>query len=345
MKLGAHWALILFFVSFGAQAQAQAQDTFPVTAELIDSLNSPDATWPHDPAVPELPPLPTTDDPPPPKDNWLAVHGSDGLRPPHEKMPAPLTAPVTEEKPLKADVIWSMRSPYSYLALQRLVWLNSNYNVDLTIRPVMPIAVRSTKGGAGEAGGVFSLWYKLPHTQYDPVRSAEYEGVPYPHWAVPDPIWQTTKPGERENYQFVHPPEKQPYIHWITRLAAYTQLKGRSLDYVAKISYLIWSGEEEHWPAHVMERFNQIDGLDYDEAIKFIQENPEKVDAVWLENSKIQAQAGHGGVPLMIFRGEPFFGQDRFNQFFWRLRQNGLTERKKPRAPVTTKPLRWPEDL
>ena len=134
---------LMLIASFGAQAQ----DPFPVTPELLDS---PDATWPHDPAVPELPPLPDTDDPPPPEDNFLATHGSNGVHPPQKEVPAPLTALVSEDNPLKADVIWSMRSPYSYLALQRLVWLNSNYNVDLTIRPVMPIAVRSTKGGAGE---------------------------------------------------------------------------------------------------------------------------------------------------------------------------------------------------
>ena len=36
---------------------------------------------------------------------------------------------------------------------------------------------------------------------------------------------------------------------------------------------------------------------------------------------------------------------DRFDLFFWRLRQSGLTIRRKPRAPFTTKPLRWPDRL
>lgn len=213
--------LIVLFVSL--PFQVGAKDFPAITPELLDELNDPDATWPHDPAVPELPPLPDTDDPPPPKDNFLATHAGNGVNPAQKALPTPLTAPVTEENPLKADVIWSMRSPYSYLVLQRLVWLNSNYNVDLTIRPVMPIAVRSTKGGAGEAGGVFGVWYKLIHTQYDTLRTAEYEGVPYNSngWAVPDPIWQTTYPFQGENWQYVHPPAKQPYIHWVVRLAAY----------------------------------------------------------------------------------------------------------------------------
>ena len=47
----------------------------------------------------------------------------------------------------------------------------------------------------------------------------------------------------------------------------------------------------------------------------------------------------------MIYDGEPFFGEDSFDAFYWRLRQNGLTQRQEPaRAPFTGKPLRWPVD-
>jgi 2-hydroxychromene-2-carboxylate isomerase len=333
------FAVLMVIASFGAQAQ----DPFPVTPELIDSLNDPDAEWPDDPAVPNLPPLPSGGDPPLPQDNFLRTHYWDGLHTPDEQPPARLTAPVTETNPLKTDVIWSMRSPYSYLALQRLVWLHSNYNVDLTVRVVLPIAAR-TSGGGGEAGGAFGVWYKLQDAMWDTTRTAEFQGVPY-KWATPDPIWQTIYPFQGKNWQFVHPPGKQPYIGWVVRLGAYAQMQGKSIEYVAEVSHLIWSNEVEHWPAHVKERFNRIEGLDYDEAIEYIQQNGEEVDAIWFENSRIQLQAGHGGVPLMIFQGEPFFGQDRFDEFLWRLRQSGLTMRKQPRPPFTTKPLRWPAGL
>ncbi len=345
-KLLAIVAVFVAAVAFTATAEAQeAKSPFPVTPELLDSLRGPDATWPKDPAVPELPPLPDTDDLPPPDDNFLKARYWDGVHTPAATAP-PIRSrmkAVNETNPIKVDVIWSMRSPYSYLSLQRLVWLNSNYNVDLTIRPVMPIAVRSTKGGSGKAGGAFGIWYKLQDTMWDTVRSGQYEGVPF-KWANPDPIWQTIFPRDAKDFEFVHPPEKQPYIHWITRLACYAQMKGKSIDYVHQISPLIWGDLVDHWPAHVKSHFNKIEGLDYDEAIEFIRKNPAKIDKFWLENSKIQNQAGHGGVPLMIVNGEPFFGQDRFNQFFWRLRQNGLTKRLEPRAPFTTKPLRWPSD-
>ena len=35
--------------------------------------------------------------------------------------------------------------------------------------------------------------------------------------------------------------------------------------------------------------------------------------------------AGHWGVPTMVFEGEPFFGQDRFDHLVWRMAQKGLT--------------------
>jgi len=332
--------LIMLFAPFGAQAK----DPFPVTPELIDSLDDPDATWPKDPAVPDLPPLAKTDEPVPPKDNFLNTHLWEGLHPPKEIGPSlrPRTEPVTSEDPLKVDVIFSMRSPYSYLALHRLVWLNSNYNVDVRIRMVLPEAVRSTKGGSGKAGGAFGRFYFVPYAMWDSVLQGQYLGVPY-KWPTPDPIWQNLHPPTGKNWEFVHPPEKQPYIGWIVRLAGYAELKGKSIDYVSEVMPLIWGDQVAHWPAHVKERFNRIKGLDYDEAISYIQKNPEEIDRIWQDNAKVQFQAGHGGVPLMIINGEPFFGGDRFDQFYWRLRENGLTMRQEPRPPFTTKPLRWPE--
>jgi hypothetical protein len=259
--------MVAVAMMFTASLGAQAQSPFPITPKLIDSLNSKDATWPKDPAVPDLPPLSATDDPPVPEDNFLRSHYWDGLHPPKKKAPTPLTASVTTANPLKIDVIWSMRSPYCYIMLQRLKWLQSNYNVDLTVRYVLPIAVRSTKGGSGKAGGVFGLWYKVQDEVWDVVRTAQFEGVPF-KWATPDPIWQTFHPPFGKNYLMVHPPAKQPYIGWVTRLGAYAQMKGKSLEYAAQVSHIIWSNDFEHWPANVKELFNHIVGLDYDEAIE-----------------------------------------------------------------------------
>ena len=39
-------------------------------------------------------------------------------------------------------------------------------------------------------------------------------------------------PPHEGDYQYVHLPEKQPYVQWLTRLGCYAQLQGKSLDYV-----------------------------------------------------------------------------------------------------------------
>jgi hypothetical protein len=42
---------------------------------------------------------------------------------------------------LKVDVFWSMRSPYCYIALDRILEMQKKYNVRMNLRPVWPIAI------------------------------------------------------------------------------------------------------------------------------------------------------------------------------------------------------------
>jgi len=50
-------------------------------------------------------------------------------------------------------------------------------------------------------------------------------------------------------------------------------------------------------------------------------------EAIIAANEAAQNAAGHWGVPLMVFEGEPFFGQDRLNHLMWRMEQKGLQSR------------------
>ena len=144
----------------------------------------------------------------------------------------------------------------------------------------------------------------------------------------------------------VAPMERQPYISWLVRLGNAAELEGKALEYVLAVSPLIWGARAPlgEWPLHIKEAVNSI-GMDYDAVIADIQKNPEKYDAVWQKNAEDHGKTGHGSVPVMSWNGEPFYGQDRFNQFFWRLRENGLTVRKVPREPVVARPLRWPDGM
>jgi 2-hydroxychromene-2-carboxylate isomerase len=306
----------------------------------------------YDFPVPDMPPVDNKMDPDSHEGNWLWVHYNT---PNHnsknegslEPMPAPLPDVVTPENPLEVDLFYSMRSPYSYLALQRYTWLNSNFNCNVNIKVIFPVAVRTPGMFSGGLGGTEEAapkkggrWYKWADTVHDTARTGQYQGVPY-RFAHPDPIVQNHWPFENSNSGSILPLEEQPYITWLIRLASAAQLKGKALDYVNQVSPLIWGGRSDFWPADIEEAVNKA-GLHYDATIKDIQENPGTYDAVWQQNQTEFLATGHGGVPCGVVRGEPFFGQDRFDQVLWRLRQSGLTKRPEPRTPITTKPLRWP---
>jgi len=68
-------------------------------------------------------------------------------------------------------------------------------------------------------------------------------------------------------------------------------------------------------------------GLDLPELDAEITADPAGCEAEIERNEAAQKSAGHWGVPLMVFRGEPFFGQDRIDVLRWRMQKAGLTRR------------------
>lgn len=216
--------------------------------------------------------------------------------------------------PLSIDVFWSFRSPYSYLATPRLVRLAAEYELDVKIRVVLPIAVRIP----GFFDTVNPLW--PPYLLRDTMRIAEYERIPY-GWPRPDPIVQdfATRQVARE----------QPYIHRLTRLGVAASERGRGLPFVAEVSRVIWGGDVVGWHegAHLADAAARAD-LDLAELDGAIAAQRGRHDSVIAENQRALETAGHWGVPTMVFAGEPFFGQDRLDLLLWRLRQHGLRPQK-----------------
>ena len=68
-------------------------------------------------------------------------------------------------------------------------------------------------------------------------------------------------------------------------------------------------------------------GLDLGELDAAITAAPERYDAIIEASQQAQRDSGHYGVPLMVFDGEPFFGQDRFDLLKWRLELSGMKAR------------------
>ena len=92
---------------------------------------------------------------------------------------------------------------------------------------------------------------------------------------------------------------------------------------------MIWSGEVDDWHEgdHLAGAAERA-GLDCGRARRLGRRRGRALREIVEKNQVAQRAAGHWGVPMMVFDGEPFFGQDRFDQFKWRLEQQGL----KPRA-------------
>ena len=106
------------------------------------------------------------------------------------------------------DVYFSFRSPYSYLATPELVALPDAYDVQVNLRPVLPLAVRDPE---------FFSPDNIKRARYirlDWKRRAEFLGMPS-RWPSPDPIVQ-----DMATFKIA---AEQPYIHRLTRLGVEAQ--------------------------------------------------------------------------------------------------------------------------
>ncbi len=214
---------------------------------------------------------------------------------------------------LAIDVFWSFRSPYSYLATPRLVTLAAEYDLDVHVRPVLPIAVRIP----GFFATVNPLW--PPYLLRDTMRIAQHLGIDY-GWPRPDPIVQ--------DYATRQVAAEQPYIHRLTRLGVAAAEHGRGLPFIAEVSQVIWNGKIDGWHegAHLADATARA-GLDLAELDAIVSRDAARFDAAIAKNQEDHLAAGHWGVPTMVFQGEPFFGQDRLDLLVWRLEQHGLSKR------------------
>lgn len=216
---------------------------------------------------------------------------------------------------LSIDVFWSFRSPYSYLATGRLVALRAEYDLDVMVRPVYPLAVRSEDF----FDRVNPLW--PPYLLRDTARIAEMEGIPY-RWPNPDPVVQLVDEKGRRTTA-----KDQPHIARLTRLGQLASERGSGLPFIDEVSRLIFGGTEDwHQGDHLSEAAERA-GLDLEEMDRAIVTDEARLEEAIEANQDALAAAGHWGVPTCVFEGEPFFGQDRLDPLVWRMKQHGLAAR------------------
>jgi len=214
---------------------------------------------------------------------------------------------------LTYDLYWSFRSPYSYMITPRLVALEAEHDVVCNVRPVYPLAVRTPEFFETRD----PLWFS--YFQTDIHREAEFLGLPF-RWPRPDPVYM-----DRETRTY---PKDQPYIHRLTRMGVAATERGKGLAFLNAISALIWSGSVDNWHEgdHIAEATRKA-GLDPTEIATVVDSEADRLHQIIEANQIDQRKAGHYGVPMIAFNGEAFFGQDRYDQFRWRLDQQGLKAR------------------
>ncbi len=209
----------------------------------------------------------------------------------------------------KLEIYWSFRSPYSFLAIDRLAQITEGYNVETVFRFVRPLAMREPDFFERNR----PQW--LPYLFKDVMRESERLGVAFAP-PRPDPIVMDLATGK------VDP--DQPLMTRLMGLGVAAQeMAGAGLGFARAVSHRIWGGTADWHEGDHLAVATREAGLDLAALEAWVRENPARLAVVITENEAAQI-AHHWGVPLMVLDDEPYFGQDRLTSLVWRLDQKSL---------------------
>lgn len=208
----------------------------------------------------------------------------------------------------RLDIFWSFRSPYSWLAIERLRAIRDAYAVETHFRPVRPLAMREPDFFERNRPQF------LPYLFRDVLRESQRLGIPF-MGPRPDPIVMDMASGKVDPVQ--------PIMTPLMTLAVAAGEAGRGIEFAHAVGRRIWTGVENwHLPPEMREAAREA-GLDLAALQDWAARNKDAADAV-IAASEAEQMKYHWGVPLMVLDEEPFFGQDRLDSLVWRLEQKGL---------------------
>ena len=205
------------------------------------------------------------------------------------------------------DVYFSFRSPYSYLAAPQLLKLKDDFDVQLSLRPVLPLAIREPD---------FFSPSNIKRARYimiDFPRRCEMLGMAC-QWPSPDPIVQ-----DLNSYKIA---AEQPYIHWLCHLGVEANTRGRGVEFAYEISQLIFGGTKDWDQGEHMAKACARAGLELS-AMEAALKDGQQADELEANQAALEA-AHHWGVPTCVYKGAPFFGEDRIETLRWQLTKDGL---------------------
>ena len=192
--------------------------------------------------------------------------------------------------PAVVEYFFSFRSPYSYLSGPRAFALPERYDIDLVYRGVIPMAMR------GQSVPVA----KRLHTLRDAKREADRLGMPFGR--IHDPI------GEGATRCLL--------------VAEHAVDVGRIGPFVLAASRGIWSRAVDVASDEGLREVCELAGLEWSacQAALGDADFRARVDT----STERLGKLGHWGVPVFVFDGELFWGQDRIEDLEVVLQDAGL---------------------
>jgi 2-hydroxychromene-2-carboxylate isomerase len=190
----------------------------------------------------------------------------------------------------RLDFFYSFRSPYSYLAAPRAFELPDRFDVSLTFRGVIPMAMR------GEA----VPRAKRLHTLRDAAREARRLGMPFGR---------------------IHDPIGRGALRCLA-VSEHAVDVGRVREFVLAAGRAIWSEAVDVSDDSGLRLVCERAGLSWDACAAAL-ENGELLERVQASTDELVG-LGHWGVPVFVFGGELFWGQDRIDDLERTLRRARL---------------------
>jgi 2-hydroxychromene-2-carboxylate isomerase len=191
--------------------------------------------------------------------------------------------------PSAVDFFFSFRSPYSYLAAPRAFALPERFAVDVVFRGVIPMAMRGQSVPRAKA----------LHTLRDAKREAIRLGMPFGR---------------------MHDPIGDGAIRCLL-VAQHAVDVGREREFVLEASRGIWARAVDTASDTGLRALCERAGLTWTDCQAALQDPGlrARVDA---DTAALEA-LGHWGVPVFVFDGELFWGQDRIEDLELALREAG----------------------